>query len=143
MHVVRPVDRQLSLASLQAWGEALGATLEPGDLIALHGNLGAGKTTLAQAIARGFGVRGEVTSPTYALVHQYQGDRGTLWHLDLYRLSGPNDLLQLGWDEIVAGDAAVMVEWPERAGAALPAAHLAVQLETVPGDAAVRRLVVA
>ncbi|MBL8961484.1 MAG: tRNA (adenosine(37)-N6)-threonylcarbamoyltransferase complex ATPase subunit type 1 TsaE, partial [Gemmatimonadetes bacterium] len=101
MHVVRPVDRQLSLASLQAWGEALGATLEPGDLIALHGNLGAGKTTLAQAIARGFGVRGEVTSPTYALVHQYQGDRGTLWHLDLYRLSGPNDLLQLGWDEIV------------------------------------------
>ena len=142
MQVVRSVDRHVSLAALQAWGDALGATLEPGDLIALRGNLGAGKTTLAQAIARGFGVRAEVTSPTYALVHQYVGVRGTLWHLDLYRISSPNDLLQLGWDEILAGDAAVMVEWPERAGSALPSERLDVQLETVPGDDAVRRLVV-
>ncbi|MBK8249492.1 MAG: tRNA (adenosine(37)-N6)-threonylcarbamoyltransferase complex ATPase subunit type 1 TsaE [Gemmatimonadetes bacterium] len=143
MPVVRPVDRQVSREVLQAWGEALGATLVPGDLIALRGDLGAGKTTLAQAIARGFGITAEVTSPTYALVHQYVGDRGTLWHLDLYRIASPNDLLQLGWDDILAGDAAVMIEWPERAGPALPAARLDVHLETVPGDAAVRRLVVA
>lgn len=143
VQVVRPVDRNVSRVALHAWGEALGATLEAGDLIALRGDLGAGKTTLAQAIARGFGVKAEVTSPTYALVHQYTGSRGTLWHLDLYRIASPNDLLHLGWDDILAGDAAVMIEWPERAGALLPAARLDVQLETVPGDETARRLVVA
>jgi tRNA threonylcarbamoyladenosine biosynthesis protein TsaE len=142
VEVVRPDDRLVSREALQHWGEALGATLQAGDLIALRGDLGAGKTTLAQAIARGFGVRSEVTSPTYALVHQYAGDRGVLWHLDLYRITSTSDLQQLGWDEILAGDAAVMIEWPERAADALPASRLDVQLSTVPGDAESRRLVV-
>lgn len=143
VRVVRSVDQAVSREELERWGEALGATLEPGDLVALHGNLGAGKTTLAQAIARGFGVEAEVTSPTYALAHQYQGRLGTLWHLDLYRIGGPRELEQLGWDDMVAGDAVVMIEWPERAEVYLPVPRLDVYLATVPGDTTVRHLKVA
>lgn len=143
VQVVRPVDRTVTPEELRQWGEALGATLQPGDLVALHGNLGAGKTTLAQAIARGFGVAGEVTSPTYALAHQYQGHRGVMWHLDLYRIGGPRELEQLGWHDMVSGDAVVVIEWPERAEAFLPVPRLDVYLATVPADTTVRHLRVA
>jgi tRNA threonylcarbamoyladenosine biosynthesis protein TsaE len=139
---VAPADVALTRDALQRWGEALGATLDPGDVVALRGDLGAGKTTLAQAIALGFGVRDEVTSPTYALAHRYEGARGVLWHLDLYRIAGEHELPALGWDDIFAGDAVVMIEWPERAGNALPAARVDVQLTTIAGDVDRRRLVV-
>ncbi len=126
---------------LEAWGEQLGATLVPGDVVALHGDLGAGKTTLARAIARGWGALDEVTSPTYALVHRYDAPRGPLWHLDLYRIESPSELLHLGWDDVLAGDAPAVIEWPERAGAELPAERMDVQLATVDGDPLRRRVV--
>jgi tRNA threonylcarbamoyladenosine biosynthesis protein TsaE len=75
-----------------------------------------------------------VTSPTFALVHEYSAAAGPVYHLDLYRLSGARDLTNIGWDEIVADHALVLVEWPERAGERLPAAHVPIDLEHLPGD---------
>src|SRR5882672_12381795 len=96
-------------AGLRAYGAALGASLRAPVVIALRGDLGAGKTSLAQAIARGAGVRSDVTSPTFALVHEYEGSTARVHHIDLYRLRGPDELTNIGWDELVGGDAIVLV----------------------------------
>lgn len=112
---------ELTLDELTAWGRQFGAGLAPPAFIALRGDLGAGKTTLVQAICEGLGVTDEVTSPTYALVHEYGSPRGTVHHLDLYRLRDASQLAQLGWEEILQGEGIVLAEWPERAEAALPA----------------------
>ena len=132
------VDRD----ELAAWGERFGRHAATPLVVALRGDLGAGKTTLAQAICRGFGVAEPVTSPTYNLVHEYAAERGTVYHLDLYRLEREDELTNLGWDDIVASDALVIVEWPERAGARLPGGHVPIDLEHVPGDET-RRLLLA
>jgi tRNA threonylcarbamoyladenosine biosynthesis protein TsaE len=125
------VDRD----ALIAWGRAVGAALRPPAVVALHGDLGVGKTTLAQAVCAGYGVTDDVTSPTFALVHEYAAPRGVVRHVDLYRLRDARELVALGWDELVAAaDALVLVEWPERAGAALPAARVDIRLALAPGD---------
>ena len=130
----------LTRDELVAWGEAFGRAARPPLVVALAGDLGAGKTTLAQAICRGFGVADEVTSPTYALVHEYHAPRGTVYHLDLYRLEHEAELTNLGWDDIVAADALVIVEWPERAGTRLPPGHVPIDLEHLVDDGARRVL---
>lgn len=130
----------LSEPQLVAWGERLGRIATPPLVVALSGDLGAGKTTLVQAICRGYGVVDAVTSPTFALVHEYAGARSKVYHLDLYRLDAPSELTNLGWDEIVTDRALVIVEWPERAGAALPADHVPVTLEHAPADPSRRLL---
>lgn len=132
----------LTRDELAAWGEALGRAAHAPLVVTLAGDLGAGKTTLAQAICRGYGVAESVTSPTYALVHEYASPRGAVYHLDLYRLENPRELDGLGWDEIVGAQALVLVEWPERAGGRLPADHVALDLEHLPGDDG-RRLLLA
>jgi len=132
--------RDLDLAGLTAWGELFGASLSAPTLVTLDGELGAGKTTLAQAICRGCGVSEPVTSPTFALVHQYRGTRTMVFHLDLYRIDTPADLATLAWDEIAGANAVVLVEWPERAGALLGTADIAIRLEHIPADLARRRL---
>ena len=129
----------LSLAELTAWGEHLGQASHPPLVITLAGELGSGKTTLAQAICRGFGVTEAVTSPTFAIVHRYDAPRSPVYHLDLYRLSGPADLTNIGWDEIVSARALVLIVWPERARGALPA-HVPIDIEHVDGDASRRVL---
>ena len=111
---------ELTLAELTRWGEALGATLAAPCVLTLAGDLGAGKTTLAQAIASGYGVREAVTSPTFAIVHEYQAPRSPVFHLDLYRLAGPQHLANIAWDDVLASRAIVLVEWPDRAAAQLP-----------------------
>lgn len=126
---------------LVAWGEAFGRAAHAPLVVTLAGDLGAGKTTLAQAICRGYGVAEEVTSPTYALVHEYHGARGPVYHLDLYRLEDERELTNIGWDEIVTSDALVLVEWPERAGARLPG-HVPLDLEHLADDPT-RRLLLA
>lgn len=131
---------RLDRASLIAWGERLGASLHAPALVTLDGDLGAGKTTLAQAICAGLGVAEPVTSPTFALVHQYRGARAMVFHLDLYRIDRPEDLQNLGWDEILGATAVVLVEWPERAGRTLPPGATAIHLAHVPDDGAVREL---
>ena len=113
--------RQLTQAELEAEGQLLGRSLPPGALLTFEGDLGAGKTTLIQAIARGLGVAGRATSPTYALVHRYQGRRGPVFHLDCYRLRTPDEAADLDWEGLLAEGDAILVEWPDRIGRWLPA----------------------
>jgi len=96
-------------------GEILGGCLSPGDVVALTGELGSGKTCLTQGIARGVGVSAgyHVTSPTFTLVNEYPGNI-PLYHVDVYRLSGPADLEDLGFEEYIYGDGVVVVEWAEK-----------------------------
>jgi len=125
---------KLNEAELRHWGEELGRASTAPLLITLTGELGVGKTTLAQSICRGYGVQEEITSPTYALVHEYRAAKSPVFHIDLYRLDSPDQLTNLGWDEIVGSRALVLVEWPERAGSRLPDDHLPIDLDYVPDD---------
>jgi tRNA threonylcarbamoyladenosine biosynthesis protein TsaE len=137
-HIVPPLAPRgrvtMTRDELVAWGEAFGRASSPPLVIALAGDLGAGKTTLAQAICAGYGVTESVTSPTFAIVHRYEAPRSPVYHLDLYRLERPSDLVNIGWDEIMVAHALVIVEWPERAGALMPAAHVPIDLEYAPDD---------
>lgn len=132
-HTVPPLVERGHLVmtepELVAWGEQLGADSSPPLVIALTGELGAGKTTLAQAICRGYGVVQPVTSPTYAIIHEYQSPRSAVFHIDLYRLERVEDLEQIGWADVMAANALVIVEWPEHAGPMLPAGHLPIALD--------------
>jgi tRNA threonylcarbamoyladenosine biosynthesis protein TsaE len=105
---------------LAAEGEALGRSLAPGAIVTLEGELGAGKTTMVRALARGLGVREPATSPTFALVHRYQGRRGPVFHLDCYRLKRPDEARDLDWETMLGEADAILVEWPERAAGWLP-----------------------
>ena len=109
--------------AMQSIGNEIAAVLCPGDIIALSGDLGAGKTTLARVIIAALGWRGEVPSPTYTLVQNYDAPdvRVPVWHVDLYRLDSPDDADALGLFET---DAALIIEWPERLGHRLPAEAL-------------------
>ena len=125
----------LRLPELVGWGERFGAGLRAPVIVALSGDLGAGKTTLAQAICRGLGVVDDVTSPTYAIVHEYTRANGDIvHHLDLYRLEHPRELANVGWEAIVGEPGIVLIEWPERAGPHLPAGAVRIDLEHLPGD---------
>jgi tRNA threonylcarbamoyladenosine biosynthesis protein TsaE len=110
----------LTQVELDAEGEMLGRSLPPGALLTFEGDLGAGKTTFIKAIARGLGVTGTATSPTYALVHRYPGRRGPVFHLDCFRLRSPEEAADLDWEGLLEDGDAIMVEWPERAGEWLP-----------------------
>ena len=125
-------SREITLADAAATlalGRRLGGALGPGDVVCLSGNLGAGKTTLARgAIEAWTGYADEVPSPTYTLVQTYDGERGELWHVDLYRLKQPDDAWELGLEDAFAS-AACLVEWPERLGGRLPADRLDVELK--------------
>lgn len=118
-----------SLERTEAFGIILGEIVEPGDVITLEGPLGAGKTALTQAIARGLGVdpRIYVTSPTFSLLHEYQG-RIPLYHMDLYRLSGGDEIESLGFSEYFYSDGLTVIEWPERLGSLMPPERLHVAL---------------
>ena len=110
----------------EALGRALAATRPPQAAMHLRGDLGAGKSTLARALLRRLGVEGAIRSPTYTLVERYPIPDGEAWHLDLYRIGDVGELDFLGLDDAVA--TLWLVEWPERAGPALPAADLTVNL---------------
>jgi tRNA threonylcarbamoyladenosine biosynthesis protein TsaE len=125
---------------LAEWGERLGRASTAPLVIAISGELGAGKTTLVRAICHGYGVRDDVTSPTYTLVHEYKSGRSKVYHLDLYRLRNAGELTALGWDEIMNEDALVIVEWPERAAGCLPPGHVPISLRHILDDSARRIL---
>jgi tRNA threonylcarbamoyladenosine biosynthesis protein TsaE len=124
-------------------GEELGRLLAPGDVVALSGDLGSGKTLLTRGIAEGMGCPGqEVHSPTFTLVNEYRGAgeggrRARLAHLDLYRIRSEDEVPGLGWDEYVGGRAVAVVEWAERAAGLLPRDALRIGIETL--DATRRR----
>lgn len=101
-------------------GARIASLLQPGDAIALYGDLGAGKTTLARGILQALGLEGEAPSPTFAIVQPYDPPetRIPVWHIDLYRLEDPEEALELGLDE-ARRDVAMLIEWPKRLGAGL------------------------
>jgi tRNA threonylcarbamoyladenosine biosynthesis protein TsaE len=111
----------LDEAGLAAWGAAFARGLEPPAVVGFSGELGSGKTTLIRAVAAALGVTAPVTSPTFALVHRYDGVACTVHHLDAYRLRRPAEAIDLGIDDMLRErDAIVLIEWPERLGSALP-----------------------
>ena len=119
-----------SAAETRELGRRLAALLGAGDVVALTGQLGAGKTCLVQGIAEGLGVGEdeEVRSPTFTLVHEYRG-RLRLFHLDLFRLADPEGIRDLGWEAAVGGAGVAVIEWAERAGAWIPADRLDIAME--------------
>jgi tRNA threonylcarbamoyladenosine biosynthesis protein TsaE len=111
-------------------GRAVAARLRPGDAVCLYGPLGAGKSTLARALGRALTDEDEeVPSPTFTLVQTYDGAQFPIAHFDLYRLKSAEEAYEVGLDEALA-DGAVVIEWPERLGAALPPDRLAIHLAT-------------
>ena len=143
-HVIPPLAASGKVAltepELRTWGEQLGRAATAPLAIAISGELGAGKTTLAQAICRGAGVEDFVTSPTFALVQRYEGSRFHVYHLDLYRLNSSRELVNLGWDDVLRDDALVLIEWPERAEGYLPENALHIEVEHHPSDSTKRLL---
>ena len=111
-----------------AFAARLAALAAPGDVIALKGELGAGKTTFARAFIRARGSGEAVPSPTFTLVQVYDLARGTVWHFDLYRLRQPDDAWELGIEDAFR-DGISLIEWPERLDALLPARRLEVALD--------------
>ncbi len=113
-------------------GSRMGKLLGAGDIVLLYGGLGAGKTVLTRGIALGLGTRDMVTSPTYTLMHRYEG-RVPIFHFDLYRLGGPDEVLDLGYEEFFYGDGVSVVEWPERLEYLCPEEYVKVEMEAA-GD---------
>lgn len=126
-------------AATAALGQRLAAAARPGDVIALYGDLGAGKTTLARALIRTLaGPETEAPSPTFTLVQTYATPGLPVWHFDLYRLENPGEARELGLEEAVDGLA--LIEWPERLGRDLPRMRLEVRL-SFEGTGRIARLV--
>lgn len=122
-------------------GAAIAPLLRAGDALALTGELGAGKTTLVQGLARGLGFRGTVASPTFTLVREYRAERLTVVHADVYRLDRVQDVLDLGLQEMVDDEGVLLVEWGDVIEELLPGDHLVVEL-TVPGESEERAIAV-
>lgn len=120
-------------------GRALGALLRPGDVVALAGDLGTGKTSLARGALAALGLAEEAPSPSFAIVQTYDPPevRLPVWHVDLYRLDGPAEVRELGLDEALT-DGALLIEWPDRLGADLW--HHALRLDLTADAAGGRRL---
>ena len=129
----------LDLDTLTEWGRRLGAAAARNRVfVALIGPLGAGKTTLVKAAGAGAGFDGDVTSPTFTLVQRYDADR-PIFHADLYRVERPEDLRELGWEDLLSGETAVFVEWADRVYGELPSDRWDVRLRIAEGGA--RRIV--
>jgi tRNA threonylcarbamoyladenosine biosynthesis protein TsaE len=125
-HPVLAIDLADETATA-ALGGRIGAVARPGDVVALAGDLGAGKTTLARGLIRSLmGPATEAPSPTFTLVQTYAAPSLAIWHFDLYRLNDPRETRELGMEEAVDGLA--LIEWPERLGRDLPLARLEVRL---------------
>jgi tRNA threonylcarbamoyladenosine biosynthesis protein TsaE len=123
----------IDLAATQRLGAAVARLLRTGDVVALWGELGAGKTTLARALITALGYEGEVPSPTFTLVQTYDLSPVAVWHFDLYRIDIPGEVIELGFDEALA-EAICLVEWPERMGPLLPADRLDIVLSYTGDD---------
>ena len=115
----------------QAFGANWAANLVGGEIFALHGVIGAGKTQLVKGLARGLGYKGDVTSPTFTIVHEYLGGRLPLYHLDLYRFGAEKDAIEIGLEEYIPSDGVTVIEWPERISSILPPEAQHWELEVV------------
>jgi tRNA threonylcarbamoyladenosine biosynthesis protein TsaE len=123
-----------NLAETQDLGSVLGRMLNGQEVICLEGELGTGKTSLIQAIGRALGVTAPITSPTFTLVNEYGGRDVTIYHVDLYRLHGAEEIVQAGIDGCFYSHGICLVEWAEKARALLPAEYLYITLQHAGGD---------
>jgi tRNA threonylcarbamoyladenosine biosynthesis protein TsaE len=121
--------RTKSADETEALGEQIGRALVPGMVLALMGGLGAGKTTLTKGIARGLEVSDLVHSPTFTLIHEHYG-RLPVYHFDLYRLTAPEELDDLGYEDYFYGEGVSVVEWPEKVLSLLPPDHIEINIES-------------
>ncbi len=108
-----------SVLQTEALGERLGRALKGGTVIAYTGDLGAGKTAFTRGLARGLGIPGQVTSPTFTIVNEYEGGRLPLFHFDMYRLGSSDELFDIGWEDYLARNGVCAVEWSENVDDAL------------------------
>jgi tRNA threonylcarbamoyladenosine biosynthesis protein TsaE len=121
----------------QRLGVRLGELLQAGDLVCLEGALGAGKTCLAQGIGRGCGVTESLISPTFTFIHEYKQPKNgsALYHVDLYRISGAHEVIELGLDDYLDDQSAIMlIEWPEQANELLPEERLWISIRFIEGN---------
>ena len=109
-------------------GRCLGQVLERGDVICLIGGLGAGKTAFTGGIAGALGIKGYITSPTFTIVNEYKGSM-PLYHFDVYRISDPEEMFEIGFDEYIDGNGIVVIEWADLIKEILPAEHILVNIE--------------
>lgn len=112
-------------------GEQLGSYITPGTVLALSGDLGAGKTALSQGIARGLGIQEQVVSPTFVLIQEYEGGRLPFYHMDMYRLETEREFAQLGLEDYFNSRGVVVIEWAERLGELLPPDHIAIDIQVL------------
>ncbi len=112
----------------QQLGTDIARLVMPGDILLLIGNLGAGKTCLTQGIARGLGVEEYVTSPSFVLIHQFQG-RLPLYHIDLYRLNLPQEVVDLGLDDYLYGKGICVIEWAEKGLSLMPPEYMLIKID--------------
>ena len=107
-----------SVAETKALAEKFAATLKGGEIVCLEGDLGSGKTTFTRYLAAALGAKGAVSSPTFCIVQEHADAK--LVHMDLYRLSGEDDVLAIGWEDYLDRGFTIIIEWPERAGSLIP-----------------------
>jgi len=120
-----------SLEETLEFGGRLARELRRGDVIALSGELGAGKTALVKGIARGLGIAVEVTSPTFTLIHEYSGGRLALYHIDLYRIDSVPQALAIGIEDYLNGTGVTVIEWAERIASLLPPHSTRIRIESL------------
>ncbi|MBQ2952705.1 MAG: tRNA (adenosine(37)-N6)-threonylcarbamoyltransferase complex ATPase subunit type 1 TsaE [Clostridia bacterium] len=120
--------RTASPNETRALGRRLADALQPGDVLLLYGDLGAGKSEMTRGIAEGLGVSGPVTSPSFTILNVYEDGRVPLYHFDWYRLESAEELYEMGMDEYLGGDGVAVVEWPTQCPEAIPETCLAVKL---------------
>ena len=119
-----------SVEETERFAQEFGKTLKDGDCLAFFGDLGAGKTAFVRGLTRGLGIEAEVSSPTFALVHEYRGAH-TLYHYDMYRVDSFDSLYSTGFFDVVGTDAILAVEWSENIEGALPSPYIAVTIESL------------
>jgi len=130
-----------SPAETRALGRRLAGKLAPGTVLAFTGDLGAGKTALISGLAEGLGVTDRVTSPTFTIVNEYEGGRLPLFHFDLYRLGGGEELYDIGWDDYLARGGVCAVEWSENAPEAMEDASRLIRVDLKRGDGDEKRVI--
>lgn len=113
-------------------GEKIGSLLHKGDIIAMQGTLGAGKTTITKGIAKALGIDENITSPTFCLISEYEG-KMPLYHMDVYRLDGGEDFINLGVEDMLYGEGVSIIEWSEKVMEELPKKAIILRLEPVEG----------
>jgi tRNA threonylcarbamoyladenosine biosynthesis protein TsaE len=131
-----------TLVDTQRIGAEIASNLSFPSCVYLIGDMGAGKTTLCQSIIRSFGYSGTITSPTYNLIHEYPVSRGTVYHLDLYRLQEPAELQFLGLADLCSDNSLFLVEWPNKGEGFLPVPTHVITISNHPDNIAYKQIVV-